>query len=576
MSRKFARTWHWFGFAVVLGSGCTGYIRTDVDGDEPSSAAGSGAKSDAGSDTPKQPAADGGTTNTNSPDSPEIETPAATSALPRLSHRQWALTAQDLLALDSAPDVSGFSNDPPSATGFDNTGAGLAVSQGLFGDYQTLSEQLAEQVASDSAKLAKVLPASLPSSGDARVKAFVEGFGARAFRRPLTTAESSMFVALFKQGPSLVSGRDELAAGAQITIQTMLQAPDFGYRIEGANPPGKDGVIALNDYEIASRLSYMLWDSLPDAALFAAAKSGALHTPEQLSQQAERMLKLPRAADKLDEFHRQLLELRRYDTLRPQGLPDGIGVSLRQETERFVHDALIDREGSVADLFTAHYSFVNKDLAGIYGLSGNFDSELVRSDLDATRRSGLLTQPGFLIYRSGDTAPILRGVFVNQKFLCAELPPPPVFTPPKQTGTTRRERIESITGKGTCGEGCHASLINPAGYPLENFDDQGRYRTQDNGQPVDAAASYTFADGASATYNGPIEWGRALAMSRQAHACYVRHWLEFGFGRNYAAGDKPLVERVADASLNDQASVKELLVALVESPSFRSLILEKP
>jgi hypothetical protein len=167
-------------------------------------------------------------------------------------------------------------------------------------------------------------------------------------------------------------------------------------------------------------------------------------------------------------------------------------------------------------------------------------------------------------------------VFVNQKFLCAELPPPPVFTPPKQTGTTRRERIESITGKGTCGEGCHASLINPAGYPLENFDDQGRYRTQDNGQPVDAAASYTFADGASATYNGPIEWGRALAMSRQAHACYVRHWLEFGFGRNYAAGDKPLVERVADASLNDQASVKELLVALVESPSFRSLILEKP
>lgn len=341
----------------------------------------------------------------------------------------------------------------------------------MFSDYQALSEQLAEQVASNAARLAKITPPGLPSSGDAQAQAFVTGFGERAFRRPLTAGETSAFVALFKQGPALFSGRDALSAGAQLCIQAFLQSPSFLYRSEGAGP-AKDGVIALSNYEIASRLSYMLWDSLPDAMLFAAAKSGALRTPEQIASQAERMLALPRAADNLDEFHRQLLELRHYDTLHSTGLPEGIGVSLRRETERFIHDALIDKNGTLAQLFTSSYSFVNRDLAALYGSSGSFGTELVRAELDPGQRAGLLTQPGFLIYRSGDTAPILRGVYVNEKLLCSDLPPPPVFTPPKLVGVTRRERIESITGKGTCGEGCHAGVINPAGYPLENFDNQ--------------------------------------------------------------------------------------------------------
>jgi hypothetical protein len=206
----------------------------------------------------------------------------------------------------------------------------------------------------------------------------------------------------------------------------------------------------------------------------------------------------------------------------------------------------------------------------LYGLSGNFGSELVRADLDASQRAGLLTQPGFLIYRSGDTAPILRGVYINLKFLCADLPPPPVFTPPTLKGDTRRERIESITGKGTCGEGCHATMINPAGYPLEYFDNAGRYRTQDNGHPVDGHASYTFSDGTTAAYATPIEWARVLASSAQAHACYVRHWLEFGFGRAYAEGDRPLIERVAAASRDAHMPVKQVLLQLVQSPTFRT------
>ena len=562
--RNKARRWLWL--AAAFGTDCTGAI--EVEHETPyGTQAGEGA-------IPARPGAPSPAANGVD----MLETPVPSSAVPRLSHRQWALSVKDLLQLDSVPDVSAFASDPPAATGFDNNGGQLEVSQGLWSDYQAASEQLAEQVASDAAQLAKLVPAGSlgNSSGDARAQAFIAGLGQRAFRRPLTSAESSAYLALWKRGPSLISGRDEWSAGAQIAIQALLQDPSFLYRVEGQGASDSQGVTALTDYEIASRMSYMLWDSLPDAELLAAAKSGELHTPQQLARHAERMLTDPRAADKLEEFHRQLLELRRYDTLHTEALPASVGVSLRSETERFVRDVLIEQNGSFESLLTASYSFVNKDLAGLYGLTGTFGTELVRTELDPQQRAGLLTQPGFLIYRSGDTAPILRGVYVNLKFLCADLPPPPVFTPPKLTGKTRRERIESITGAGTCGEGCHARMINPAGYPLEVFDDQGRFRSQDNGQPVNAAASYTFNDGTRADYTGPVEWSRALAQSRQAHECYVRHWLEFGFGRAYAAGDRALVQRVADSSLMQAASVKELLVQLVQSPSFRSLKKEAP
>lgn len=504
-----------------------------------------------------------------------LETVPAASAYPRLSHRQWALAAQDLLQLAAPPDVSNFSKDAPAATGFDNTGDQLEVSQTLWQDYQRTSEALAAEVASDMAKLAKLLPEDFPSDAAARPRAFVASLGERAFRRPLTAAEEQLFVGLYQQGPSLLPGRDALSAGAELTMQALLQSPAFIYRPENANPPDANGVATLSDGEIAVRLSFMLWDAAPDAQLAAAGKSHQLHTPEQIAAQVTRMLADKRAEEKLLDFHRQLLELRRYDSLSPTGLPAGIGQTLRNETEQFVRATLIAEPGTFADLLTASYSFVNRDTASLYGLTGSYGSELTRAELKPEQRAGILTQPGFLIAHAGDTAPILRGVFVNLKLLCAELPPPPVFTPPRMTGTTRRERIDSITGLGTCGEGCHARIINPAGFPLEYFDNQGRYRSEDGGKPVDGKASYMFSDGAR-EIDGPVEWARAIATSRQAHACYVRHWLEFGLGRAYAEEDAALVERIAEASQTEDKSVRELLSLIAQSQSFRTRRSEAP
>ena len=548
---------------------CTGYV-TGPGGN------GDGLGSATGGPSGQLPAAGSGGPASGGPGSAAVggkqealETVPAASAYPRLSHRQWALAAQDLLQLEAPPDVSNFSKDAPAATGFDNTGSLLEVSQTLWQDYQRTSESLAAVVASDMAKLSKLLPKDFPSDASARPKAFVASLGERAFRRPLTAAEEQLFVGLYQQGATLLPERDALSAGAELTLQALLQSPAFIYRPEIANPPDARGIAPLSDAEIAVRLSFMLWDAPPDQQLVAAGKSNALHTPEQIAAQVTRMLMDKRAEEKLLEFHRQLLELRRYDSLSPMGLPSGIGLTLRDETEQFVRAALIADAGTFADLLTANYSFVNRDTASLYGLTGSFGAELTRTELNKAERAGILTQPGFLISHAGDTAPILRGVFVNLKLLCAELPPPPVFTPPKMSGTTRRERIDSITGKGTCGEGCHANIINPAGFPLEYFDNMGRYRSEDSGKPIDGKASYLFSDGAK-EIDGPVEWAQAIATSRQAHACYVRHWLEFGLGRAYAPEDAALVNRIAEASHNQQKSVVELLSLLAQSPSFRT------
>jgi hypothetical protein len=504
-----------------------------------------------------------------------LETVPASTAYPRLSHRQWALSAQALLQLDAPPDVANFSKDAPAATGFDNTGGSLDVSQTLWQDYQRSSETLAASVASDMAKLSKLLPAGFPSDDAARPKAFVASLGEQAFRRPLTAAEEQLFVGLYAQGPSLLPGRDALSAGAELVIQALLQSPAFIYRPENANPPDVSGIASLSDAEIAVRLSYLLWDAPPDAQLSAAGKNNQLHTPEQISAHVTRMLTDKRADEKMLEFHRQLFELRRYDTLSGKDLPEGIGTTLRDETEQFIRASLIDEPGTFADLLTASYSFVNRDTATLYGMDGSFESTLKRTDLNKEQRAGILTQPGFLISHAGDTAPILRGVFVNLKLLCAELPPPPVFTPPKMSGTTRRERVDSITGLGTCGEGCHAKVINPAGFPLEYFDNLGRYRTQDNGRPVDGKATYAFRDGEQEV-DGPVEWARAIATSEQAHACYVRHWLEFGLGRAYAKEDAALVDRIAAVSHGEDKAVTDLLSLLAQSQSFKTRKSEAP
>lgn len=498
--------------------------------------------------------------------------PAAASAYPRLSHRQYENTLQALFDLTEPPGLAAsFQSDPRGSSNFDNAADVLQVTSNHWEDYQRGAETMAGRILSDPA-----VRAAAVRDTDGDVDAFVSQFGQRVFRRPLTAAEASTYRTLFDTGSERYPDEDVFTAGVAFVAEAMLQSPFFLYRpeagpLQSANDDISVEHVVLDDWQLASRLSYFLWDSMPDDALFAAATAGSLREGDGLRTQASRMLDHPLAAAKILDFHRQLFEFELYGLVTRPDLAADIGAKMRREAERFVQDVAVDNDGGLRELLTSSHTFVDADLAAIYGLEGSFDSTFRRADLDPEERAGLLTMPGFLASHSGETAPILRGVFINLRVLCANLPEPPDFDPPVFEGVTRRERIDSVTGEGTCGASCHAGVINPVGFALENFDDNGHWRDEDSGLPVDAAAEYVFQiDDEPVHWDGPQEMGQAIVESSDAHECYVQNWLEFGFGRGLDSGDLELVRTIGEGSRTESWSVKEILVALVDSVTFRT------
>lgn len=540
-------------FASLGGAACTGVI---------------------GGDAPTQSAVapDAGTTG------------VATTRFPRLSHAQWENTTRDLFHLDTPSGLSAtFIPDPPGGD-FDNDSTLLEVTPELWSDYQRAAEALAKKVARDPVALAKILPPGLPASGDARAQGFISGFGSHAFRRPLQPAEVASYLTLFNQGPTLIGGTDPFAAGAELVIDAMLQSPHFIYKIEAGSVPGPDGRIPLSGYEIATKLSYMFWNTMPSDALMTAAGAGELDTPAGVSKWVATLLADPRSGDAIASFHRQLFKVSNYpniykDPTRFPKFSKTAPASMQQENALFVKDAVIDHEGGLGALLSSTYTYVNADLAPLYGLTGSFDSNFKRVDLDPKRRAGVFTQSGFLaLYGTAAASdPIHRGVYLNRLIICANLPNPPPNVPPlppDDGSLTTRQRVDKHTGAGTCGATCHGTLINPIGFAFEHYDAVGAWRDTDNGQPVDSTATYTF-DGNPVTYVDAVDLSAKMLASDQVQQCYAKNWLEFAYARPFAAGDQPLVASLA-AQSKQGASVKQMLSALAQASEFTSRAKETP
>jgi hypothetical protein len=434
-------------------------------------------------------------------------------------------------------------------------------------------------VTQDAAALARLLPSDLPSDPTERARAIVRDLGLRAYRRPLDGEEMDAHVALFSQGPTHFPTMDGLSSGVRVLLEALLQSPHFLYRMEIGKGSNGDS-IELSDFEIASRLSYMIWNTMPDETLLAEAERGALHTSEQVAAQASRLLEHPRGREMVERFHALLLNWDLYETLSkdPSEFPlyyQGVGQDMAEEARLFVQSVVLEEGGDLTDLLTAPYTFVNAGLASIYGLQGAFDASFSRADFDPVeqpQRGGLLTQLGFLASHGGLTGSIHRGVFINHRILCTALPPPPDALPPIPadggTTMTSRERIEMHTGPGTCGASCHGTFINPIGFAFESFDGLGQYRTEELGLPVDASAAFEFEDGPVA-YDGAAELAAAMVDRVQAHDCYAKHWLEYALGRSTAGSDLDLIQGLGDASLAG-LPIEELIVELVQSEEFRT------
>ena len=416
------------------------------------------------------------------PMGPITSRPSPTSRFIRLNHLQWENSVRDVLKLPASLGLSSTFVAEPLRSTFDTNGTLLSISPDLWKDYQAASEVVANKVARDPALLLSVAPAT-PADTAGRAKAFIEKIGARAFRRPLMSTEVTRFIGAFDKGATLIGSGDAFADGVEVVLAALFQSASFLYRVE-LSTTAVSGKIALDDYEVASRISYGLTGSIPDDALFAAAAAKKLATRDGVVEHAKRLLATPAAENAVSSFHDQLFRMREFDAIKkdeklyPQ-FGAGVGADLKMEALTFVKDVVFGQDRGLAELLTAPYTFANSRIAQIYGINapGATPTTFVRVALDPLQRAGLLTQAGFLSAFGEQQTPniIMRGVHIGKDVLCVDIPPPPDAVPPLPAippNSTNRQRVADLTKNAPC-SGCHTTMINPLGFAFENLDGVG-------------------------------------------------------------------------------------------------------
>ncbi|MDP6942652.1 MAG: DUF1588 domain-containing protein, partial [Myxococcota bacterium] len=503
--------------------------------------------------------------------------PVAAGAAPgrapmrRLTRHEVDRTTQDLLGVEGVATTT--LPPEPETQGFDNQVDAQAANPTLVEALMLMAEQVAAVV-----DLPEVLPCDPEEVGETDCgHAFIAHFGRRALRRPLSEAQTARFEGLFDGAHETWGFEDAV----RLVITAMLQSPHFVYRVELGLPETEtDGVVRPSPHEMAARLSYLLWESGPDAELDAAADGGELVTVSSVLEQAERMLGEPGAERMLDHFHRQWLLLDRLLYMAPISPKFA---SFRTETRLFVLSTLREGEGSLAALLTGTETFADDILELVYGdpplgppaFSWVPDSTGFRAaSLDPARRAGVLTQPSVLsahsVGPSGPKSLIRRGAFLLDRLLCSPLPPPPDDVPnlplDEETELSPPELLALHMSDPSCA-GCHG-LIDPVGVAFEHYDAIGVWRDEyHEGTPIDAATelSGTPLDG---TYDDAVDLAHALAASEVAMGCYVRHWYRFVHGRAAETADLASYEAALTALSEADGDVMTLIRALMQTDAF--------
>ena len=498
------------------------------------------------------------------------------SPIRRMTRFEYNNTVRDLLGDTTRPaDAFGAEEE---ALGFNNNAAVLVVSDSLANKYLLAAEAVAEH-ATDPAVMAVNVPCDPVASGaDLCAAKFIEAFLPRAFRRPITAAEQDAFLALFKVGAAEVDEADPFRVGIQLVIQAALQSPSFLYRVElGQGAEAGATYQKLTDHEMASRLSYFLWGTMPDPELFAAADAGELGTKAEIEAQARRMLDDPKAKDAIAEFHTQWLDYDRIGNITkdPALFPEyspAIGQMMREEMTTFIEHAVFE-EGDFATLLTAPYSFMTPELATFYGLEAPADAapgQQVKVSFDPSERGGLLTFGALLSINAhtNQTSPVHRGKLIREQFLCFTIGPPPPNVNPQAPqpveGETAKERFAAHSADPSC-KACH-KYMDPIGFGFEHYDSIGRFRLKDEGVTIDAAGSVVESD--VPDFTDAVDLVNKLADSAQVQECYVKQWFRYGYGRSDTAVDKCAIRGLGEGFTESGGDIKELLVALTQSDAF--------
>ena len=408
---------------------------------------------------------------------------------------------------------------------------------------------------------------------------WVSRFGSLAFRRPLHEDELDAYVSLLERASDLAPDSDSPEqARSRLLIEVMLQSPAFLYRSE-LMAGDQEETMALDAFSLAARLSFFILDAPPDAELYAAAHDNSLLEDATLREQTLRLLDSEAAKATVQRFHEQLLDADRVRAAHPSPdlfpqLPTEIGERALEEQRRYLEHMIFEEQAGWGEILVTPGSVVDADLARNYGVEWNSGEDWKWIDFPSNQRAGLLGQTAFLVGHatSSDPDPIHRGAFVARRLACIHVAAPPGDIPPlpKIEGKTNREAVEAHTeAPGSTCAGCHAAIINPLGFPFEHFGADARYREQDHGFDVDSRSTI-YLDGEELEVSGSIEFAHALAQSKQVHACYAQHWLEYAKSGLQDEVDDATIDDLVELSLGDAASVKELMTALVLSPSFRA------
>jgi hypothetical protein len=517
---------------------------------------------------------DSGTAGDAGDDPVGLFDPAA-PVLPRLTQQQYRNSLLQLLGDDLPPALVEADTNPYL---FFNIGAtSTTLSELGTQQYEEAADELSHFVFDDPVRRLELVGCEPVTPGDACGQAFVAAFGRRAFRRPLTATESARWeqIAIDLAEPAGAQGVWE---GLRLVVAGMLQSPNFIYRVEVGEPDPQDPTRRrYTGYEMASRLSFLLWNSTPDDALLDAAQDGELLDPAGLVAHADRLLADPRARTAVQAFFTQYFDLGRLDgVLRDPAVYPAYSPTLPQsmktEVQLLVDDFVFRRDVDVRGIYGTHDTFVNAELAALYGLDepGASPIAFVSATLpDDGPRAGLLTLGAFLTMNAHETetSPTLRGKYVRERVLCQSVPPPPDnvdtdIDAQGSDGKTLRERLEEHMKNPVCAS-CHA-FIDPPGFLFEHFDSVGVYRTQVEGYPVDASGDLDGAPLASATDLAPL-----LAEDERVGRCITTQLLRHAQGRLETEEEEAVIDDLDARFAGDDYRFRQLLLHLVSHEGFR-------
>ena len=483
----------------------------------------------------------------------------------RLTPTELSATVKDLLGVETVPVDTYL--PPTSLDPFDNDYTQQTESAALVSGLELLAGTLVDDVMSEPGRWELIAGCEDADTDASCFSAYLSRFGRRALRRPVTDEEHEAWMTFLEDG----GGSNALQAAIGDSLRFFLQHPEFLYRIEaGESLPEHPLVIRLDDFEMATRLSYLLWGTTPDDWLLDLAEAGELGDEGSVSEIALEMLDNPRARAAIGRFHQMWLG---YSTLPIDG---ALATDMQRESQALIERVVFDEKASWFDLFGSDQTYVTAELAEHYGLEAPHDVNGGWVSYGDSGRGGLLSHATFLSNgaKEGDTSPTLRGMAVRLRLMCQEIPPPPPnvddsVPPPPEDGEgpiCKTERFAAHTEQASCAN-CH-QFMDPIGWGLERYDHTGAFRT------VEAVVPSCTIDGEGAVgelgpFNGPGELGQLLAGSEPLGRCAATQLYRFTMGRTELDdADEALIEAILSKTGTQDYALHELIVGVVSDPSF--------